>query len=349
MNHHDLSGRTSDFPSTSTTSETPMIPALLGDLLKRPQLEEAIAIVNAAGADVQWQIIDEPVLSDQGEVNAEVIALIEEAQVAFMAPHRAQEGAGKLSPIVKLRQRLDLFAGVRYIRHLKGLESRYQDLDFVIIRENTEGVYAGLEHIVHPGVVESIKVVTRRASARIARFAYQLAQAQRRASVALIHKANIMKRSDGLFLQAASEVGARFADDENAPIETRSLIVDNACMQLVMRPEQFDVIVCGNLYGDILSDLSAGLVGGSAATWGEDHGDDQALFTVAQGQAFTRAEEGSSALLSLLMPLIALLRHIGQGQVSDRVLSAVERTLSRGVSPHHPELSDLLSAQLTRG
>jgi len=138
----------------------------------------------------------------------------------------------------------------------------------VVVRENTEDVYAGLEHVVYPGVVESIKVVTEAATRRVATFAFELARAQKRSSVSIIHKANIMKRTDGLILRVSKEVGAQYDD-----VQTRALIVDNACMQMVQWPEQFEVVVCGNLYGDILSDLGAGLVGGISAVWGEDHGE----------------------------------------------------------------------------
>jgi isocitrate dehydrogenase (NAD+) len=291
-------------------------------------IERALQLADEAGAAVDWQLINAPITSDEGEVSLDLLGEISEAQVALSAPFTAPIGVGLLSPIVQLRKQLDLFAGVRYIRHLRGLESRYQDLDFVIVRENTEDVYAGLEHTVYPGVVESIKVVTQRASERVARFVYQLAADLGRSSVAIVYKANIMKRSDGLFFEIARIVGAEVATSETtSQIKTRELIVDNACMQMVMWPEQFEVILCGNLYGDILSDLGAGLVGGGAATWGEDHGERVTLFSVGQRHVSEHLEP-SRDLVGVLMPIIALLRRLGQGEASAKLLSVAERLVA---------------------
>jgi isocitrate dehydrogenase (NAD+) len=223
------------------------------------------------------------------------------------------------SPTITLRKALGLYAGVRHVRNLSGLPARYQNVDLVVIRENTEDVYAGLEHEVHPGVVESIKVVTRTASERIFRFAYRYARSHGRQKLAIVHKANIMKRADGLFLAVGREVAADYPD-----VETRDVIVDNACMQLVQRPHQFQVLVCGNLYGDILSDLSAGLVGGVSAVWGMDQGDDCVVFEAIHGS--------SENPLPLLMPAIALLGHLGQGVAQARVSTAVERVLAEGTT-----------------
>lgn len=307
------------------SARLPMVPVILGEATDRRALEGLLTLAERSGARVSWHIIDAPELSAGGEFDPTLLDPIKRAGVALIGDLSSPDHAERINPIIQLRKQLDLFAGVRYIRHLDGLKSRYQDLDFVIVRENTEDVYSGLEHTVHPGVVESIKVVTRQASERVARFAYQLAESQGRGSVAVIHKANIMKMSDGLFLESARGVGAEFVGREGLPdITTRDLIVDNVCMQLVMRPEQFEVILCGNLYGDILSDLGAGLVGGSEATWSEDHGDEVALFTVAQGHGARSLSGDSTPARTLLMPLVALLRHLDQGEAGERLLQTLQ-------------------------
>jgi isocitrate dehydrogenase (NAD+) len=311
------------------THQAPLVPVISGDLIDRELLPQVLKLADAAGARVNWRVIDQPLIThgpESGELSEELLAMIQEAGVALKGSFSTPDGVGKLSPSVMLRKRLNLFAGVRYIRHLKGLPSRYEDLDFVIVRENTEDVYAGLEHTVYPGVVESIKVVTRQASERVFHFAYQLAQKRGQSQVAIIHKANIMKRSDGLFLSVGREVGAHYPE-----LNTRDLIVDNTCMQMVMRPEQFEVIVCGNLYGDILSDLGAGLVGGVSATWGEDHGDDVKVFSTIHAQDSHLMGLDVANPLPILMPTIALLRYLGQDEAADRLREATESVLSAKV------------------
>ncbi|MCA9543083.1 MAG: NAD-dependent isocitrate dehydrogenase, partial [Myxococcales bacterium] len=191
--------------------------------------------------------------------------------------------------------------------------------------ENTEDVYAGLEHEVHPGVVESIKVVTRAASERIFRFAYRYARSNGRRRVAIIHKANIMKQTDGLFLRVGQEVARDYPD-----VETRQLIVDNTAMQVVQRPHQFDVLVCGNLYGDIISDLAAGLVGGISAVWGVDHGDDCAVFDMIHGRVPELMGKDVANPLPMLIPTIRLLIHLGQHRPADRLEKAIHSVLAEG-------------------
>ena len=304
----------------------PIIPVLVGDLIGQDLLPLATELADAAGAKVEWRFINNAeLLAGDEELNAEVIELIKACGVALRAPFTTPEGVGNLSPSVALRKTLNLFAGVRYIKQLKGLSSRYEDLDldFVVVRENTEDVYAGLEHTVYPGVVESIKVVTEAATKRVATFAFDLARAQKRRSVSIIHKANIMKRSDGLILRVSKEIGAQYND-----VETRALIVDNACMQMVQWPQQFDVVLCGNLYGDILSDLGAGLVGGISGVWGEDHGEGVVMFEAIHGRVPHMIGQDCANPLPMLMPVVALLERIGQSEPAARLKGAITTTLT---------------------
>ena len=297
---------------------------LPGDLIGRDLAGPVTELVAAAGGEIEWEWVEQVTGKDSPICN-DCLDSIKRNGVALKAPFTTPAGRDQQSPSVALRKALDLYAGVRHIRSLPGLKGRYPALDMVIIRENTEGVYAGLEHEVHPGVVESIKVVTRAATERIFRFAYRYARANGRRKLAIIHKANIMKQSDGLFLRVGKEISADYPD-----IETRGLIVDNTCMQLVQWPMQFDVLVCGNLYGDIISDLGAGLVGGISAVWGMDMGDDSVVFEAIHGRVPHLMGQDVANPLPMLMPAIHLLRHIGQHQPADRLARAVESVLTAG-------------------
>lgn len=302
---------------------TPRSVTLLpGDLIGQDLADPIVALLTAAGAEIQWERIDE-VASPEGAIAGDCLASIRRNGVALKGPFRTPDRIGRPSPSVTLRKALNLFAGIRQVRNLPGLHSRYQDIDIVVIRENTEDVYAGLEHEVHPGVIESIKVVTRTACERIFHFAYRYAHRQGRRCVAIIHKANIMKMSDGLFLKVGQEVAASYPD-----IETRPFIVDNACLQLVQRPEQFDVLVCGNLYGDILSDLSAGLGGGISAGWGIDQGDDCMIFEAIHGRVPELFGRDLANPLPMLQPAIQLLHQIGQPLPAQRLSRAVAVVLT---------------------
>ena len=296
---------------------------LPGDLIGRDLAGPVTELLADAGAEIAWEWIEE-VGADEEPVSADTLASIRRNGVALKGPFQTPPGVGNLSPSVALRKALDLYAGVRHIKNLAGLPSRYADVDLVIIRENTEDVYAGLEHEVHPGVVESIKVVSRSASERIFRFAFRYARAHGRRRLAIVHKANIMKQSDGLFLRVGTEIGADYPD-----VETRSLIVDNTCMQLVQYPYQFDVLVCGNLYGDIISDLGGGLVGGISAVWGVDQGDDCTVFEAIHGRVPELLGKDKANPLPFVMPALKLLAHIGQQAVADRLHAAVEGVLAR--------------------
>jgi len=230
-----------------------------GDGIGPEVTEAAVKVVQAAGVDVNWDRVEAgaDVVTKHGTpMPEEALNSIRATGVALKGPIGTPIGGGFKSANVTLRQALDLYACVRPIRTTPGLGSRFEGVDLVIVRENTEGLYTGLEHRVTEGVVESLKIVTEKASLRIARYAFELARVQGRGSVAAIHKANIMKLSDGLFLECTRRIARDYPE-----IELRELIIDNCAMQLVTRPEQFDVLVMVNLYGDILSDLCAGLVG----------------------------------------------------------------------------------------
>lgn len=298
---------------------------LPGDLIGRDLAQPIMDLVEAAGGAVEWEVMTDVCGDDEHPICQAVLDSIRRNGVALKGPFTTRVGKGNLSPSVALRKGLDLYAGVRPAANQPGLKSRYDGVDLVVIRENTEDVYAGLEHEVHPGVVESIKVVTREATERIFRFAYRYARQNGRQRVAIIHKANIMKQSDGLFLKVGREVGADYPD-----IETWAYIVDNASMQLVQRPEQFDVVVCGNLYGDIISDLAAGIVGGISAAWGVDRGDDIAVFEAIHGRVPELMGKDLANPLPMLRPAIELLRHIGQDAPADALDAAVAKVLTAG-------------------
>lgn len=297
---------------------------LPGDLIGRDLAGPVTELCATAGAVVSWEYV-ENVVGDDEPIRPACLESIRRNGVALKAPFTIPSGFGRLSPSVALRKALGLFAGVRHVKNHPGVKSRYDNVDLIVIRENTEDVYAGLEHEVHPGVVESIKVVTRAASERIFRFAYRHARTHGRRRLAIVHKANIMKQSDGLFLRVGTEVAADYPD-----IETRALIVDNACMQMVQKPHQFDVLVCGNLYGDILSDLGAGLVGGISAVWGVDKGEDCALFEAIHGRVPHLMGKDVANPLPFLRPTIELLKHIGQHEPALRIERAIAHVLLEG-------------------
>jgi isocitrate dehydrogenase (NAD+) len=254
----------------------------------------------------------------------ETLALIEKNRVAIKGPLTTPIGKGFSSVNVSLRKKFKLFANVRPVKSFEKI-SRFPNVDLVIMRENTEGLYAGLEHEVAPGVVESIKVITRDASTRIARYAFDYAQKNGRKKVTAIHKANIMKLSDGLFIQCAQEVSKDYPQ-----IEYNELIVDNACMQLVIRPEQFDVLLLENLYGDIVSDLCAGLVGGLGVVAGANIGSDTAIFEAVHGSAPDIAGKGVANPIAIILSSALMLRHLGETKAAQVVERAVNEVIGAG-------------------
>jgi isocitrate dehydrogenase (NAD+) len=245
-----------------------------------------------------------------------------------MGYHYAHRDENAPPPIVGLRKQLGLFANLRPIRTLKGVPHRHDDLDLVVIRESTEDIYAHLEHESIPGVFESLKVTTRAACERIIRYAFEYARRHGRKKVTIVHKANIMKRSDGLFLKVGREIAAEFPD-----IASEDVIVDALCMKLVISPGKFDVLVAGNLYGDIVADLAAGLAGGASNCPSINLGDDHHVFAAARGDLAAHRGTDQGNVLGLLVPALSLLKHLGEGAAAARILEATERALAGGTLP----------------
>lgn len=290
-----------------------------------PEVADATRrVVDATGVAVVWERIDAGVEAQKATgqfLPDAVFESLARTKVGLKGPVGTPVGTGHTSVNVALRKRLNLFVNFRPVRMLPGLKTRFADLpiNLVIFRENTEDLYSGLEHEVVKDVVESLKVITRAASTKIARAAFEYADREMRRKVVAIHKANIMKMSDGLFLRCCRETAAEFPH-----IEYSELIVDNACMQLVMRPETFDVLVLPNLYGDIVSDLCAGLVGGLGIVPGANLGDDCAVFEAVHGSAPDIAGKGIANPTALMQSATLMLAHLGERQASVRLQDAIE-------------------------
>jgi isocitrate dehydrogenase (NAD+) len=296
-----------------------------------PEITAAtVRVIEATGVDIEWetQILGAQALEKFGDtLPAASIEAMRRNKVSLKGPITTPVGKGFTSVNVGLRRALDLYANVRPIKALPGIESRNPELDLVIVRENTEGLYAGLEHIVVPGVVESIKVITEKASTRIAKYAFEFARDNGRKKVTAVHKANIMKISDGLFLECFYKVAKDFPE-----ITADDKIIDNCCMQLVMRPEQFDVLVMENLYGDIVSDLCAGLIGGLGLAPGANIGELGAVFEAVHGSAPDIAGQGIANPTALIMSGIEMLRYIGEREAADALDKALLAVFAEGES-----------------
>jgi len=292
-----------------------------GDGIGPEIIAATVRIIEASGVDIVWetQIIGAYALEKFGTTIPDAtIESIKRNKVALKGPLTTPVGKGFTSVNVGLRKALDLYANVRPIKALPNVPSRYPELDLVIIRENTESLYAGVEHVVVPGVVESIKIITEKASTRIAQYAFEFAKSHARKKVTAMHKANIMKLSDGLFLECFYNVSKKFPE-----IPADDKIIDNACMQLVMRPEQFDMMVLENLYGDIVSDLCAGLIGGLGLAPGANIGEQGAVFEAVHGSAPDIAGQGIANPTAILMSGILMLRHLDEMDAADRVEKAM--------------------------
>ena len=296
-----------------------------------PEVSKAVKeILAAAGVDIAWdEIPARAEIERRGMtfMQSGVLDSIRKNRVALKGPMMTAVAGGAPSINVGLRQALDLYANLRPVKNLEGVQSRFQGVDLVIIRENTEDLYAGLEHTVVPGVVESLKIITERASTRIAKFAFEYARKHGRKKIHAIHKANIMKLSDGLFLTSTRAVAAQYPD-----IEYKELIIDNACMQVVLDPQQFDMLLLTNLYGDIMSDLAAGLVGGLGVVPSGNIGESVAIFEAVHGTAPDIAGKGIANPTALLMSGIMMLDHIGEMDAARRVESALHRVYREGTS-----------------
>jgi isocitrate dehydrogenase (NAD+) len=299
-----------------------------------PEVTAAVLrVFKAAALDIEWDRHEAGVTAFKRfnqSLPASLLESVRRNKVALKGPVTTPIAEGFTSVNVGLRKALDLYANLRPVRNLPGVQSRFSDVDLVVVRENTEDLYAGLEHEIIPGVVESLKIITEKASTRVSQFAFQHARANGRRRVTAIHKANIMKLSDGLFLESTRKVSREFTD---IPYDER--IVDAACMQLVMRPEKFDVLLLPNLYGDIVSDLCAGLVGGLGVVPGANMGVDCAVFEAVHGSAPDIADQNLANPTALLLSGLMMLHHIGERERAERIRAALERVLTAGVVRTH--------------
>ncbi len=295
-----------------------------------PEIADAVvAILDAAGAPLSFeeQVVGRAAEEREGDpLPARVLEAIRRTGVALKSPVGTPIGKGFASVNVRLRKALDLYANLRPVKNVPTVESRFHNVDLVVVRENTEDLYSGLEHTVVPGVVESLKIITEAASTRIARYAFDYARRNGRRRVTAVHKANIMKLSDGLFLDCFRRVAEDYPE-----IQADDRIVDAACMRLVMNPEIFDVLLLENLYGDIVSDLAAGLVGGLGVVPGANLGPTAAIFEAAHGTAPDIAGQDKANPMALLMSSILMLRHLDLPDHAGRVEEALLGTLAAGI------------------
>jgi isocitrate dehydrogenase (NAD+) len=312
---------------------TQTITLIPGDGIGPEVTASVVRIFKVANVDVDWERHDAGVrafkLYNQS-LPVPLLDSIRRNKVALKGPVTTPIAEGFTSVNVGLRKALDLYANLRPVRNLPGVQSRFSGVDLVIVRENTEDLYAGLEHQIIPGVVESLKIITEKASTRISEFAFAHARANGRKRVTAIHKANIMKLSDGLFLESTRKVSREHTD-----LTYDERIVDAACMQLVMHPEKFDVLLLPNLYGDIVSDLCAGLVGGLGVVPGANIGTDTAVFEAVHGSAPDIADKNLANPTALLLSALMMLDYIGQRERGERIRGALTRVLTAGVVRTH--------------
>lgn len=306
---------------------------IAGDGIGPEVMASAQAVLRAAGANVDWAEAFAGLAAVErfgDPLPPATLDLIRQHRVALKGPCTTPVGKGFRSINVRLRQDLDLFANVRPVRSLLGVEVPYRDVDLIVVRENTEGLYAGLEHVVAPGVVESLRVVTKTAAERIVRFAFEMARLQGRKQVTFCHKADILPQSDGLFLSTARRVA-----DDYPFLKFAEIHVDAFCMQVALDPTRFDVLVMENLFGDVVSDLCAGLVGGLGLVPGANIGTRHAVFEAVHGSAPDIAGKGLANPIALIRSGVLLLEHIGQRQAGQRVEEAVQRALEarRALTP----------------
>ncbi|HKO36320.1 MAG TPA: isocitrate dehydrogenase (NAD(+)) [Pyrinomonadaceae bacterium] len=318
-----------------------------------PEVASAVVrIIEASGVEVEWEkhVAGQEALDKFGKtLPDELLESIKRNKVGLKGPITTPVGKGFTSVNVGLRKALDLYANLRPIRALPNVPCRNPELDLVVVRENTESLYSGLEHEIIPGVVESLKIITEKASTRIAKFAFDFARDEKRKKVTCTHKANIMKMSDGLFLKCF-----RTTAQEYSEIESADMIIDNAAMQLVMRPEQFDILLCENLYGDIVSDLCAGLIGGLGLVPGANIGEKGAVFEAVHGSAPDIAGKGIANPTALLQSALLMLRHIEERGAAEKIERAMltvfeegkVRTRDIGGSASTNEFADAIIAKM---
>nr|WP_290670453.1 isocitrate dehydrogenase (NAD(+)) [Ardenticatena sp.] len=286
-------------------------------------------VIDATGVAIDWEIVEAggDVMYKYGTpLPEETIESIQRNRVALKGPITTPIGSGFRSVNVQLRQRLHLFANYRPAKSMPGIETAFENVDLIVVRENTEGLYSGIEHVVVPGVVESLKIITRDATERVARFAFEMARRDGRKKITAVHKANIMKLSDGLFLEVCRQVARDYPD-----IQYEESIVDATAMRLVLNPHQFDILLMENLYGDILSDLTAGLIGGLGLAPSGNIGKEYAVFEAVHGSAPDIAGQNVANPTALILSGVLMLRHLGEQETADRVQQAVEQTIADGV------------------
>ncbi len=309
-----------------------VVTLIKGDGIGPSIMEEAVKVIEASGVQIQWEEADAGMAAFEKfgtPLPDETMASIDKTRLAFKGPlTTGVGGTGFRSINVALRQKYDLYANVRPAKSWPGVKTRYDDVDIVIVRENTEGLYAGLEHYLTPkkDIAESLAVVTRTGSERIIEYAFQYARDNHRKKVTVCHKANILKYSQGLFLDVAREIAPKYPD-----IQYDEKIIDATCMHMVMNPNQFDVVVCTNMFGDILSDLTAGLVGGLGLIPGANIGKDAALFEAVHGSAPDIAGKNLANPTAVIMAGVMMLHHLGEHDAADRIKAAVEKVVNEGV------------------
>jgi isocitrate dehydrogenase (NAD+) len=333
-------------------SQATTVTLIPGDGIGPEVTSATVRVLEATGVQFTWESENAGASAIAKEGNPlpdHVLESIRRNKVALKGPTGTPIGGGHQSVNVQLRKLLDLYANFRPVMSLPGVKSRYSDVDLIVVRENTEDLYSGLEHVVVPGVVESIKIITEKASTRIARFAFQYAATHGRKRITAVHKANIMKLSDGLFLDCCRKVAA-----EHPGVTYDEMIVDNCCMQLVLDPTRFDMLLLENLYGDIVSDLCAGFIGGLGLAPGANIGENGAVFEAVHGSAPDIAGRNLANPIALIMSGALLLDHIGEHEAADRVRKAVVdvlregRVLTRdlGGTAHTTEIAEAIASRV---
>ncbi len=301
-----------------------------GDGIGPEVTDSARAVLEAAGLDVEWVVVPAGASAlEQGLENVlpeRTVEAVRACKVALKGPVTTPVGKGFKSVNVQLRQKLNLYAAVRPVRSLPGVKTRYENVDIVIVRENTEGLYSGIENEIAPGVVTSLKVATEAGCTRIAKYAFQYAAERGRRRVTTFHKANIMKLTDGLFLDCARRVHRA----EHPEIDYTEIIIDAGCMKLVQDPTDLDVLLMENLYGDLISDLCAGLVGGLGVVPGSNIGESAAVFEAVHGSAPTIAGQNIANPLAVIMSGVMMLNHLGEQAIASKVKSAYDAILAHG-------------------
>jgi isocitrate dehydrogenase (NAD+) len=309
-------------------SQTYPITLIPGDGIGPEVTEATRRIIDASGVKVEWDVCEAggDLIGRYGTVLPQhTLDSIGRNRVALKGPITTPIGSSFRSANVQLRQTLDLYANVRPVRTMPGVETRFKDVNLIVVRENTEGLYSGIEHIVVPGVVESLKIITEKGSTRIARYAFELAKREGWKKVTAVHKANIMKLSDGLFLECARRVSRDYPE-----IEYEEVIVDALSMKLVMDPTKFGILVMENLYGDIISDLASGLVGGLGLTPSGNIGERAAVFEAVHGSAPDIAGKGVANPTALTLSGVMMLRHLGELEAAGRIERAIEQVILEG-------------------